>query len=793
MGSNVWRLWYERPGERWVEALPLGNGRLGAMVFGGVAHERYQLNEDTLWAGGPRDWNNPGARAVLLKVREALFRGDFATANELSKQMQGPFTQPYLTLGDLWLDFDHPGVVGDYERDLDLERAVASVTYHIDGKTYRREAFCSYPDRVLVVRLICDDPGGLSFSARLTSPLRASAAAEDDTTLVLSGKAPSHVDPLGHEGADPIRYDTPDGEGATFEARLRVVATGGRVSGDGGQIRIEGADEVLLLLSAATSFNGFQRSPGREGRDPAIATRAEVALAAAKGYPALLQGHLGDYRALFGRVSVDLGTTEAIATPTDRRLARFSEGNDPQLAALFFQYGRYLLIASSRPGTQPANLQGIWNDMVTPPWNSNYTLNINAEMNYWPAEVCNLSDCHEPLLELISELAFNGAVTAKVNYGCHGWVAHHNSDLWRQSAPVGAYGTGNPVWAMWPMGGAWLSQHLWEHYAFTGDEAYLRDRAYPLMKGAAHFCLDWLVEDGAGHLVTAPATSPENMYTLPATGERLAVSVASTMDLAIIWDLFTHCIEASRVLDVDADFCALLEVARARLLPFQIGRHGQLQEWSQDWDDPEDHHRHVSHLFGVYPGHQLTPESAPDLVRAAQRSLELRGDGGTGWSMGWKIVLWARFRDGDHSYKMLRTMLTLVEGGETNYMQGGGTYANLFDAHPPFQIDGNFGATAGIAEMLVQSHRTAEDGTRIIHVLPALPSAWPDGSVRGLRARGGFEISLSWEGGCLDEVTVVADRDSRCLIQVGDHSVALNVSAGMGYRLDRNLQPLPQV
>jgi alpha-L-fucosidase 2 len=531
MTTNLWRLWYERPAERWVQALPLGNGRLGAMVFGGVAQERYQLNEDTLWAGGPRDWNNPGASAALLKVREALFRGDFATANELSKQMQGPFTQPYLTLGDLLLSFDHGDSVEGYERELDLERAVASVTYRVDGKTYHREAFCSYPDRVMVLRLTCDTPGGLAFLARMTSPLHGRTAAEGDATLVLSGKAPSHVDPRGHEGEDPIRYELPDGEGATFEARLRVIPTGGCVSVGAQGIRVDGADEAILVLSAATSFNGFQRSPGREGRDPAIATRAEVAAAVASGYEALLQAHLRDYQALFGRVTLDLGTTEAAVfgdpAPTDQRLARFFEDKDPQFAALFFQYGRYLLIASSRPGTQPANLQGIWNDMITPPWNSNYTLNINAEMNYWPAEVCNLGDCHEPLLRMIGEIAVNGAVTAEVNYGCHGWVAHHNSDLWRQSAPVGAYGTGNPVWAMWPMGGAWLSQHLWEHYAFTGDATYLRDQAYPLMKGAAHFCLDWLVEDGAGHLVTAPATSPENMYTLPATGERLAVSHGS--------------------------------------------------------------------------------------------------------------------------------------------------------------------------------------------------------------------------------------------------------------------------
>ncbi len=530
-----------------------------------------------------------------------------------------------------------------------------------------------------------------------------------------------------------------------FEARLHIVVRGGSVSGRDDALVVEGADEALLLLSAATSFNGFQCSPGLEGRDPTAITVAEVAAAIGKGYDALLRAHIADYQALFNRMTLDVGVTDAAGAPTDHRLAHFVDGHDPQLAALFFQYGRYLLISSSRPGTQPANLQGIWNDMVKPPWNSNYTLNINAEMNYWPAEVCNLSECHEPLLRMIGELAVNGAVTAQVNYGCQGWVAHHNSDLWRQSAPVGAYGAGDPVWAMWAMGGGWLSQHLWEHYLFTGDEAYLRDEAYPLMKGAARFCLDWLVEDGKGHLVTAPATSPENKYHLP-TGEQLAVSVASTMDLAILWDLFTHCIEAARVLSVDEDFREELEVARARLLPYQVGRHGQLQEWSRDWDDPEDHHRHMSHLFGVHPGHQLTPEETPELVRAAQRSIELRGDGGTGWSMGWKINMWARFRDGDHAYRMLRNMLQFVSGSQTNYLRGG-TYPNLFDAHPAVpdrrQLRGDGGHCRDAASE--PPHFRRRHSASCICCRRCLQPG-PMARFSGLRARGGFEVSRDVEG-----------------------------------------------
>jgi len=766
------------------------------MVFGGVTQERIQLNEDTLWAGAPRDWNNPGARKALLEVRESLFTGDLPRANEGAKAMQGPFTQPYLCLGDLVLDVEHPGTDHDaepdaYERALNLEDAIATVRYTLAGVTYTREVFCSYPDQVMVIRLRCDRPGALSFSATMSSPLHAEVTAPAHApdpgtgTLILTGKAPKHVDPRGHEGDDPIRYDPPDGEGMNFEARLRVIAAGGQVTEDGENVRVQEADEAVLLLSAATSYRDFQTSPGLAGRDPEAIAVAHLEAVSGKAYAALRDTHVADYQSLFDRVQIDLGETAAAAMPTGRRLAQFNKGTDPHLAAPFFQFGRYLLIASSRPGTQPANLQGIWNDMVTPPWNSNYTLNINAEMNYWPVEVCNLSECHEPLLTMIAELAENGQETASVNYSCHGWVAHHNSDLWRQSAPVGNYGDGNPVWASWPMGGAWLAQHLWDHYAFTGDVDYLRERAYPLMRGAARFGLDWLTEDGRGHLVTAPATSPENMFTLPG-GERLAVSIASTMDMAILWDLFTNCIAASEVLDCDAAFRAELEVARSRLLHYQVGRHGQLQEWSRDWDDPDDHHRHVSHLFGVYPGCQLTPESAPALLRAAQRSLELRGDGGTGWSMGWKINLWARFRDGDHAYKMLATMLQPAGGTKTDFHRGG-TYPNLFDAHPPFQIDGNFGATAGIAEMLLQSHRTAPDGSRVIHLLPALPSAWPTGRATGLRARDGFEVSMTWNAGQLVEVELRSELGRPCHVQVGEHVVPLETAAGSRYRLDGDL------
>ena len=798
--AEILQLRYAQPAEAWTEALPLGNGRLGAMVFGGIAEEHLQLNEASLWSGAPREWNNPGAQAALPQVRAAIFAGDYVLAEQLCKKMQGPFNQSYQPLGDLRLVFPGAGKpVADYERHLDLGRAVATVRYREGDATFTRETFSSFPDQVIVVRLTCDRPGRISFRATTGSLLQHSVQTNPAGTLILHGRCPVQVDPSYLNTPDPIRYDAgPDPEGMTFELQVRAIADGGTVTCAGQTLAVDGANAVTLLLSAATSFNGPDKSPGHAGLDPAAGAARPLAAALARPYAELRARHVADYQRLFQRVTLDLGGTPAAEeAPVVDRLARFAQGAaDPGLATLLYQYGRYLLISSSRPGGLPANLQGIWNDAIRPPWSSNWTLNINAEMNYWPAEVVNLAECHEPFLDFIDVLAGHGRKTAAINYGAHGWVAHHNSDIWGQTGPVGNYGWGDPRWANWPMGGAWLSRHFWEHYAYGGDEKFLRERAWPVMKGAAEFCLDWLIDDGHGHLVTAPSTSPEHGFILP-DGKQSTVSQASTMDLEIIWDLFTNCLAAERILGLDHEFAGRLEAARARMLPLQIGARGQLQEWFKDFPEQEVHHRHTSHLFGLYPGREITP-ATPELFAAARRALEIRGDEGTGWSLGWKINFWARFRDGDHAYRLIRNLLRPVGNThDINYAGGGGVYPNLFDAHPPFQIDGNFAFTAGVSEMLLQSQETyaepAAPGREgcVLDLLPALPAVWPDGRVTGLRARGGFEVDLTWKSGRLQSATIRSVTGTACQVRAGTAVRPIAMKPGGSVQLDGTLRPVP--
>jgi alpha-L-fucosidase 2 len=746
--ENPLCLRYDQPAGEWTEALPIGNGSLGAMIFGGVDRDRLQLNADTLWSGFPNDIQPQPGPDVLSEIRRLVMNEQrYVEADQLAKQFQGSFAAVYVPLADVILELDHSAEAGEYRRELDLATALARVTYTANGTRFTREVFASAVHNVIVVRLTCALPRHITCRVRMQSPLQSSVHTVGSNGLAVRGKAPSHVVPHHLESDQPVVYDAAEGRGMRFEARVVALVDDGRLVVDDSSLRIERATAVTLLIAAATGYRGFGQPPDRPAAEIGEDVERQVVATATASYDELRTAHMNDYRRLFGSLELNLGGVPEADRPTDERLRSPEAATDPHLAALFLQYGRYLLIASSRPGTQPANLQGIWNDQVRQIWGSDWTVNINLQMNYWLAETANLSECHEPLFDLIADLSSSGRAAASQTYGSRGWTLHNGTDLWR-SVRSGGDGFSSPDWSMWPMGGVWLCQHLWEHVAFSGDLTFLRDRAYAVMKAAAEFCLDWLIGNDDGYLVTCPSTSPENQF-LTADGEHAAVSMASTMDLMLIWDLFTNCIDAANLLAIDEPFVAQLQAARARLLPLQIGRHGQLQEWSVDFDEFEPGHRHLSHLFGLHPGRQITPRGTPELAEAARRSLERRlthGGGHTGWSRAWVVNQWARLGEGDQAHAHLQALLK------------SSTLPNLLSTHPPFQIDANFGGAAGILEMLLQSH------SGVLELLPALPGAWPEGSARGLRARGGFTVGIEWNSGRLVRATIVADRDGPCRV-----------------------------
>ncbi|WP_078435439.1 glycoside hydrolase family 95 protein [Metabacillus halosaccharovorans] len=750
--TNPMRLWYKQPAQKWEEALPIGNGRLGGMVFGGIQQERIQLNEDTLWSGAPGDKINEKAHQHLQTARNLIFESKYAEAEKLiESNMVGEDAEAYQPLGDLYIEHHLDEEPSSYIRELDLTTGVVKTEYVIGDTTFTRETFISEPNQVLAVR-IQSNQQPIHITTHLHSLLRHRVEEVDHNKLIVHGRSPISV-----KVPEKIEYD--DDSGLQFQIHLHATAEEGTIQIQNGKVEISNTHSVTLFLTAKTNFTTFDQEPDNNLENMKSECRKWIHNASEKTFESLKDSHIHDHNTLFNRVDIQLGNSKYSNLATDERLELYKqEKNDPELEALYFQYGRYLLITSSRPGTQPANLQGIWNPFIQPPWNSDYTTNINTEMNYWLAESCNLSECHEPLFSMIDDLSLSGKKTASELYGAKGWAVHHNIDLWRMSTPS----SGQASWAFWPMAGAWLTSHLWERYQYTLDEQFLKKKAYPLMKGAAEFCFDWLIEGPDGYFVTNPSTSPENKF-LTEDGESCSVSVASTMDMTLIRELFTNCIEASHILNIDEGFRHELENAVNRLFPFQVNEEGRLQEWYKDFPEHEPGHRHVSHLYGLYPGNQINEIETPELVEAARKTLEYRlqnGGGHTGWSCAWLINLFARLHDHKQAYHYVQTLLARS------------THPNLFDDHPPFQIDGNFGGTAGIVEMLLQSHLGK------IELLPALPQNWSTGYVKGIKARGGFTVNIEWENGQLRLAEIQATGKGSLQVSYKNHSFIIEKEDG---------------
>ncbi len=764
------KLHFNQPAQYFEESLVLGNGKLGASVFGSVTSDKIFLNDATLWTGEPVDANmNPEAYKNLPAIREALRNENYKLADSLNKKLQGKFSSSYAPLGTLFINFKHDKEVKNYSRELNIGEAISKVNYEVDGILYSREYFVSYPDKVLIVKLTSSKRGSLSFDIKFNSQLRHKTVVQNGT-LKGNGNTPIYAAP-SYFGNVPNAMVFDSAKGTRFATLTSIKSKEGTLVTSDSTIGIKDAAEAIVYLTTATSFNGFDKNPATQGLNSETLAKEALNKALVKSFDELKSAHMKDYQQFYNRVDLNLGKSDAPNLPTDERLKRYAQGSeDKNLEVLYFNYGRYLLISSSRTLGVPANLQGIWNPHMRPPWSSNYTININAEENYWLAENTNLSEMHMPLLSFIGNVAETGKVTAKTFYGTRGWAAAHNSDIWAMSNPVGNFGSGDPAWANWNMGGVWLSTHLWEHYTFSRDLNWLRNYGYPLMKGSAEFCLDWLVEDKNGKLITSPSTSPENVYITP-QGYKGSTMYGGTADMAMIRELLQQTIQATKILETDNEFRSLMEKALLKLLPYQIGKKGNLQEWYFDWEDQDPKHRHQSHLYGLFPGHQITPIQTPDFAKACRTTLEIKGDETTGWSKGWRINLWARLWDGNHAYKMYRELLKYVPPDEmkVDYQRGGGTYPNLFDAHPPFQIDGNFGGAAAVAEMLLQSSESE------IRLLPALPDAWPVGKVNGLCARGGFEISMQWMDKKLTKVKIFSKHGGYTKLIYGSNTKSISL------------------